>query len=217
MTRHRRFLWLVLFAGAIVGSSDYDDQLHDLRAAGTGTEEIVKSLMADDIRGGCDTLASVYAGAGGTDGFVSVEVSPLLAGDTEATIAEARDWVKQIDRPNLLVKVPATPEGVPAIRRLTAEGISVNVTLIFSLQRYREVIDAYVSGLEDYASTGGDLSGINSVASFFVSRFDSEVDPRLEELDAPEAAPTVASDDPTQTALSPETYDKTKRALDANP
>jgi transaldolase len=176
-----------IFAGAIVGSSDYDAQLQDLRSAGTGTEEIVKSLMADDIRGGCDTLAGVHAATGGADGFVSVEVSPVLAGDTEATVAEARDWVKQIDRPNLLVKVPATAAGVPAIRRLTAEGISVNVTLVFSLPRYREVIDAFISGLEDYGATGGDVSGINSVASFFVSRFDTEVDKRLEKLDQPTA------------------------------
>jgi transaldolase len=118
---------------------------------------------------------------------VSVEVSPTLAADTEATVAEARDWVKQIDRPNLLVKVPATPEGIPAIRRLIGEGISINITLIFSLERYGEVIDAYLGGLEDYAGIGGDLSTVASVASFFVSRFDSEVDPRLEAIGTEEA------------------------------
>ncbi len=176
-----------IFAGAIVGSDDYAEQLHDLKSAGTPTEEIVKTLMADDIVRACDVLAPVYKAREGRDGFVSVEVSPTLASDTEATVAEARDWVKQIDRDNLLVKVPATAEGVPAIRTLTAEGISVNVTLIFSLPRYEEVIDAFISGLEDYDATGGDLSSINSVASFFVSRFDTEVDGRLDEIDSNDA------------------------------
>lgn len=171
-----------IFAKAIGGSADYDEQLHDLKSAGTSTEEIVKTLMADDIKRACDVLAPLHRDSGGPDGFVSIEVSPTLAADTEATIAEARDWVKQINKPNLLVKVPATPEGVPAIRRLIGEGISINVTLIFSLQRYDEVIDAYLSGLEDYAETGGDLSKVTSVASFFVSRFDTEADDRLEEI-----------------------------------
>ncbi len=171
-----------IFAKAIVGSSDYDDQLQDLKSAGTPTEEIVKTLMADDIKRGCDVLAVAHEESDGTDGFVSVEVSPLLAADTDRTVAEARDWVKQIDRPNLFVKVPATPEGIPAIRRLIGEGISINVTLIFSLQRYSEVIDAYISGLEDFNQTGGDLSSVASVASFFVSRFDTEVDNRLDEI-----------------------------------
>lgn len=176
-----------IFAKAIVGSSDYDDQLQDLKSAGTPTEEIAKTLMADDIKRGCDLLAVAHKDSDGTDGFVSVEVSPLLAADTERTVAEARDWVKQIDRPNLLVKVPATPAGIPAIRRLIGEGISINVTLIFSLERYSEVIDAYTSGLEDFEQTGGDLSSVVSVASFFVSRFDTEADNRLDEIGSPEA------------------------------
>ena len=176
-----------IFAAAIVGSSDYDEQLHDLKSAGTPTEEIAKSLMADDIQRGCDLLLNVFRSSGGRDGFVSVEVSPTLAGESEATVAEARDWVKQISRPNLLVKVPATAEGVPAIRDLIAEGISVNITLIFSLDRYVEVIEAYLSGLEEFQAAGGDLSTIASVASFFVSRFDTEVDPRLDALGSEEA------------------------------
>lgn len=176
-----------IFAKAISGSSDYDAQLQDLKAGGLSPEEVAKSLMADDITRACDVLATVFTATGGRDGFVSVEVSPTLAGDTDATIAEARDWVKQIDRENLFVKVPATPEGVPAIRALIAEGISVNVTLIFSLQRYEEVIRAYIDGLSDYLSVGGDLSSVASVASFFVSRFDSEVDPRLEEIGSKDA------------------------------
>jgi len=176
-----------IFAGAIGGSDDYDAHLLDLKSAGTPSEEIAKSLMAADITRACDVLAPVFTATAGRDGFVSVEVSPTLAGDTEATIAEARDWVKQIDRDNLLVKVPATVEGVPAIRALIGEGISVNVTLIFSLQRYREVIDAYLGGLEDLREIGGDLSSVFSVASFFVSRFDTEVDGRLDDVGSNDA------------------------------
>jgi transaldolase len=176
-----------IFAGAIVGSDDYEAQLRDLKSTGLSTEEVARSLMASDIQRGCDVLAPVFEATGGSDGFVSVEVSPTLAGETDATVAEARDWVKQISRPNLLVKVPATPEGVPAIRALIGEGISVNVTLIFSLARYGEVMDAYISGLEDFVAAGGDLSAIASVASFFVSRFDTEVDPRLEAVGSEEA------------------------------
>ncbi len=176
-----------IFAGAIVGSADYDEQLQDLKSAGVGTEEIAKSLMSADIQGGCDLLLGVFRESSGRDGFVSVEVSPTLAGDSQATVAEARDWVKQISRPNLLVKVPATAEGVPAIRALIGEGISVNVTLIFSLQRYDEVMEAYLDGLEDFRASGGDLSTIASVASFFVSRFDTEVDPRLEAIGTDDA------------------------------
>ena len=175
-----------IFAGAIVGSDDYTEPLRDLKSGGTPTEEIVKSLMAADITRACDELAEVHLATQGRDGFVSVEVSPTLAADTDATVEEARDWVKQISRPNLLVKVPATPAGIPAIRRLIGEGISVNVTLIFSLERYLDVIDSYLSGLEHLNEMGGDLTSVASVASFFVSRFDSEVDARLDLLDSAE-------------------------------
>ncbi len=176
-----------IFASAIVGSADYDEQLQDLKSAGVATEEIAKSLMTADIQGGCDLLLGVFRESGGRDGFVSVEVSPTLSSDSQATVNEARDWVKQISRPNLLVKVPATAEGVPAIRALIGEGISVNVTLIFSLERYDEVMEAYLSGLEDFRASGGNLSTIASVASFFVSRFDTEVDPRLEAIGSEDA------------------------------
>lgn len=176
-----------IFAKAINGSSEYDAQLQDLKSGGLSSEEIAKSLMADDIARACDVLGTVFTATGGRDGFVSVEVSPTLAADTDATIAEARDWVKQIDRENLFVKVPATAEGIPAIRALIGEGVSVNITLIFSLHRYQEVIRAYIDGLSDYHSVGGDLSSVASVASFFVSRFDSEVDPRLEEIGSNDA------------------------------
>jgi transaldolase len=177
-----------IFAKAIGESTDYDADLAEVKAAGLPDEEIVKSLMATDIQRACDTLREVFNRTEGRDGFVSVEVSPTLARDTEATIEEARDWVKQIDRRNLLVKVPATAEGIPAIRRLIGEGISVNVTLIFGLERYRGVIDAYLGGLEDFSAAGGRLSAVASVASFFVSRFDSEVDPRLEALESEDAS-----------------------------
>ena len=139
------------------------------------------------VRTAAKNYPLLFEATGGTDGFVSVEVAPTLAGDTEASVAEARDWVKQIDRPNLLVKIPATPEGIPAIRRLLAEGISVNITLIFSLDRYGEVIEAYLGGLEEYHEAGGDVSKVASVASFFVSRFDTEVDKRLESIGTEEA------------------------------
>ena len=176
-----------IFAGSIVGSSDYDDLLRDLKSANVSTEEIAKTLMATDLKRACDELVGVFERTNGTDGFVSVEVAPTLAGETEASVAEARDWVKQIDRPNLLVKIPATPEGIPAIRRLLAEGISVNITLIFSLERYGQVMDAYLGGLEDYHASGGDTSKVASVASFFVSRVDTESDKRLEEIGTSDA------------------------------
>lgn len=176
-----------IFANAIVETSDYDDELASLQGAGTEPGEIVKTLMASDLKRACDALAGIHRSSDGTDGFVSVEVSPTLADDVDATVAEARDWVKQIDRPNLLVKVPATPEGVPAIEQLTAEGISINITLIFSLPRYREVMNAYLSGLGRFTADGGDVSTVASVASFFVSRFDTEVDRRLEEIATEEA------------------------------
>ena len=176
-----------IFAGAIVGSSHYDDLLRELKSAKVSTEEIAKTLMATDLKRACDELLGVFERTNGTDGFVSVEVAPTLAGETEASVAEARDWVKQVNRPNLLVKIPATREGIPAIRQLLAEGISVNITLIFSLERYGEVMDAYLSGLEEFAASGGDVSKVASVASFFVSRVDTETDKRLEEIGTAEA------------------------------
>jgi len=176
-----------IFSNAIVGSDDYTAKLTELKSSGLSTEKVVKALMADDIQRACDVLADVHSSTDGKDGFVSVEVSPTLADDVKATVAEARAWVKQIDRPNLLVKVPATLAGVKAVRKLIGEGVSVNVTLIFSLERYSEVIDAYLDGLDHYNEMGGDLTKVASVASFFVSRFDTEVDKRLEQIGTPEA------------------------------
>lgn len=176
-----------IFAGAITKGSDYDRLLRELARAGHDANEILAGLVTADIADACDVLRSVWEWSDGGDGFVSVEVSPGLAQDAEGTIAEARQWVKRIDRANLLVKVPATKPGVEAIRRLTSEGISINVTLIFSLERYAEVIEAYQTGLSEFGTAGGKLKTVNSVASFFVSRVDTEVDPRLETIGTPEA------------------------------
>jgi transaldolase len=169
-----------IFAAAITKSNDYDREMARLISEGADTDETYAALITRDITDACDVLRTVHRESGGADGFVSVEVSPQLAADTSATVAEAREWVKRVSRPNLLVKVPATVEGIPAIRQLTGEGVSVNVTLIFSLTRYRDVMDAYLHGLEDYAAVGGNLREVASVASFFVSRVDTEVDRRLE-------------------------------------
>ncbi|MEX2280336.1 MAG: transaldolase [Acidimicrobiia bacterium] len=171
-----------IFAKAIVGSDDYDDQLDELVGRDASTKEIVGALMTADLQRACDALTPVWERTGGRDGHVSVEVDPELAHDTNQSVAEAREWVKRIDRPNLLVKIPATKAGIPAIASLIGEGISINVTLIFSLDRYLEVMDAYLTGLESFKAVGGDVSKLASVASFFVSRVDSEVDTRLETI-----------------------------------
>ncbi len=177
-----------IFAKAIVGASDYDGQLEEMKGRGTSAEEVIAALMTSDIQRACDVLAEVHRSTDGRDGYVSVEVTPTLAHDTEATVAEAREWVKRIDRPNLLVKVPATEAGLPAIRQLIGEGISINVTLIFSLERYRDVMESYLDGVERYIAIGGDPAKVASVASFFVSRMDVEVDRRLDEIGTGEAA-----------------------------
>ncbi len=176
-----------IFAAAIMGSADYDQPIKEMAARGASTVEIYTALVTADIQAACDATRQVYNRSDGVDGYVSVEVSPDLAHDTEATVAEAREWVKRVDRPNLLIKVPATPAGIPAVRRLIAEGISVNVTLIFALDRYREVMEAYLSGLEELLASGGKVSRIASVASFFVSRVDTEVDKRLEVIGSDDA------------------------------
>lgn len=174
-----------IFAKAIGGSNDYEAQLRELADRDASTKEIVGALMTSDLQRACDALAPVWERTGGRDGHVSVEVDPELANNTEASVAEAREWVKQIDRPNLLVKIPATPAGIPAIASLIGEGISVNVTLIFSLDRYREVMDAYLTGLETFRAAGGNVANVASVASFFVSRVDTEVDGRLGAIGTP--------------------------------
>jgi transaldolase len=177
-----------IFAKAINGGGAYDSHVADLAARGAEVGEALRALTAFDVRWACDVLRPVYDTTNELDGRVSIEVDPRLAHDTEATIAEARALWWLVDRPNLFVKIPAVRQGLPAIAGCLAEGISINVTLVFSLARYAEVTDAFLDGLERAARAGRDLSRIHSVASFFVSRVDSEVDPRLDALGTPEAA-----------------------------
>ena len=169
-----------IFEKAIGGSTDYDDALLTLTHSAT-TEEVLETLAVEDIQAAADLLRSVYDRTGGADGYASLEVNPHLAQDTQGTIAEARRLFAALDRPNVMVKVPATPEGIPAIHTLIGEGINVNVTLIFALDVYRDVTEAYIAGLEDLARSGGDVARVASVASFFVSRVDTAVDALLEE------------------------------------
>jgi transaldolase len=176
-----------IFTKAIVGSADYDEQFAALTAAGVPLEDAYWQLVVDDITGALGVLRPVFDASGGTDGFASVEVAAALAHDTGATVAAARALHERIAEPNLFVKIPATAAGVPAVRAMIAEGRSVNITLIFSLARYEEIIEAYLSGLETFVGRGGDPSRVHSVASFFVSRVDTEVDQRLEKAGTPEA------------------------------
>jgi transaldolase len=176
-----------IFAKAIAGDDSYDEEFAELAENGS-VVDAYWTLVCDDVRDALGVLRPVFDSSGGTDGFVSLEVAPDLAHDTEATIAAARWLHERVDRPNLMVKIPATKEGVPAISQMIGEGRNINVTLIFSLRRYGAVMEAYLSGLETLAAAGGDLSTTNSVASFFVSRVDTEVDRRLESLGASIAA-----------------------------
>jgi transaldolase len=171
-----------IFAKALSKGSAYDDQVRDLAVRGIGVEEASRAITTYDIRWAADVLRPVYDRTDGVDGRVSIEVDPRLAHDTEKTVAEARALWWLVDRPNLFIKIPATLAGLPAITETLARGISVNVTLIFSLERYGQVIDAFFEGLEKARANGHDLSKIESVASFFVSRVDTEIDKRLEKL-----------------------------------
>ncbi len=170
-----------IFDKAIAGGEGYDDQLLELHKQGVGAEDAFWALAVEDIGGGADLLRPIYDRLDRGDGFISIEVSPLLAHDTKATIEQAAALFKRLGRPNILIKIPATLEGIPAIEETIAAGINVNVTLIFSLDRHEAVIEAYLKGLERFAASGGDLAGVSSVASFFVSRVDTETDPRLPE------------------------------------
>jgi transaldolase len=176
-----------IFAHALSKGSAYDEQTADLKARGVTIDEASRMITTRDIRWAADVLRPVYDASGGVDGRVSIEVDPRLARDTAATVAEAKQLWWLVDRPNIFIKIPATAAGIPAITATLAEGISVNVTLIFSLERYGEVIDAFMAGLEQAAANGHDISAMASVASFFVSRVDTEVDKRLEKLGTPEA------------------------------
>jgi transaldolase len=175
-----------IFAGALSKGDAYDAQLHDLAVRGVEVGEAVRAITTYDIRWAADVLRPVYDSTGGVDGRVSLEVDPRLARDSDRTVAEARALWWLVDRPNLFIKIPATAEGLPAITQALSEGISVNVTLIFSLERYRAVMDAWLAGLEAAQAKGLKLATIESVASFFVSRVDSEIDKRLDKLGKPE-------------------------------
>ena len=176
-----------IFAHAVSKGNAYDDQIKDLALRGVSVEEALRMITTYDIRWACDVLRPVYDASDGVDGRVSIEVDPRLALETAKTIAEAKQLWWLVDRPNLFIKIPATAAGIPAITATLAEGISVNVTLIFSLERYGEVIDAFMAGLEQAAASGHDIAAIASVASFFVSRVDTEVDKRLDKIGTPEA------------------------------
>jgi transaldolase len=177
-----------IFAKAISSGDAYDAQLKDLAARGIHVHEALRTLTTFDVRWACDVLRPAYEATGGVDGRVSIEVDPRLAHDTAATIAEARALWWLVDRPNLFIKIPAARQGIPAIADCLADGISINVTLIFSLQRYDEVMDAFLDGMERAGLAGHDLSLMASVASFFVSRVDTEVDARLDKIGTSEAA-----------------------------
>jgi transaldolase len=176
-----------IFAKALADSEAYTDQLKDLKTRGVTVDEAARMLMTYDVRWACDVMRPAYDASGGTDGRVSIEVDPRLAHETDKSVAEAKALWWLVDRPNLFIKIPATREGLPAITRTLAEGISVNVTLIFSLERYGEVMDAFLAGLEQARANGHDLSRMGSVASFFVSRVDTEADARLDKIGSEEA------------------------------
>lgn len=171
-----------IFNNAIANSKDYDDQLLPLAAKGEEALAIYEALAVSDIQSATDLFSELYKSTKGGDGYVSLEVNPDLARDTDATISEAARLWKVVDRPNLMVKIPATKEGLPAITRSIADGLNINVTLIFSLERYEEVMEAYIAGLEQRAAAGEPLAHVASVASFFVSRIDSKVDGWLDEV-----------------------------------
>ncbi|MGX1129761.1 transaldolase [Streptomyces glaucescens] len=176
-----------IFQKAISSGDGYDQQLSDLAARKVTVEEAIRMITTADVRDAADILRPVFDATDGQDGRVSIEVDPRLAHNTKATVAEAKQLAWLVDRPNTLIKIPATKAGLPAITEVIGNGISVNVTLIFSLERYREVMDAYLSGLEKAKEKGLDLSLIHSVASFFVSRVDTEIDKRIDALGTDEA------------------------------
>ena len=176
-----------IFQKAIVGSDHYDRQIHDLAVRSVRVDEALRMITTFDVRWACDVLRPTYDATDGVDGRVSIEVDPRLAHDTEKTKSEAIRLHKLVDRPNLFIKIPATIAGLPAITRCLSEGISINVTLIFSRRRYAEVVDAFLDGIEQARAVGRDLTRLASVASFFVSRVDTEIDQRLDAIGSIEA------------------------------
>lgn len=210
-----------IFAGALAKGTTYDEQVSALAAAGTTVTEAVFEITTDDVAAGCDIFRPVFDATNGQDGRVSIEVEPGFAHDAAATITQGKQLWAKVNRPNAMIKVPATIEGLEAITALTAEGISVNVTLIFSLQRHRDVINAYLTGLEQAQAAGVDLSTIRSVASFFVSRVDTEIDNRLETVGTDEAKALKSKAGVANAQLAYEVYeaefstDRAKALLDA--
>ncbi|MBJ8345362.1 transaldolase [Antrihabitans sp. YC2-6] len=176
-----------IFQGALSNGDSYDGEVQELASRGASVEELIRTITTDDVRSACDVFAPIYEATNGRDGRVSIEVDPFLAFDTDKTVAQAIELWKIVDRPNVLIKIPATLPGLPAITQAIGEGISVNVTLIFSVERHRAVMEAYLEGLKIAKEAGRDLSKIHSVASFFVSRVDSEIDKRLEAIGTDEA------------------------------
>src|SRR5438067_662479 len=168
-----------IFEKAITGSTDYTVQLEALRTRDLNAKSMFEELAIQDIQSVCDIMNLVYTGTQQRDGYVSLEVSPTLARDTQGTLEEARRLWNRVNRPNVMIKVPATPEGIPAIRQLIGEGINVNVTLLFAQSAYEQVAEAYIAGLEKFSASGGDISRVASVASFFISRIDSAIDAQL--------------------------------------
>src|ERR1700757_17604 len=192
-----------IFQKAFAEGDAYDGQIAELADRGADVDATVRTVTTDDVRNACDVLAPQWEASGGVDGRVSIEVDPRLADETDKTNEQAVELWKIVDRPNLFIKIPATKAGIPAITSVLAEGISVNVTLIFSVERHRQVMDAYLAGLEKAREAGHDLSKIHSVASFFVSRVDTEIDKRLEKIgsaDALVAGGTAGAGDTPPTA-----------------
>jgi transaldolase len=176
-----------IFQAALSKGDAYDGQIKELTERGADVDATIRTVTTDDVRNACDLFTDLYNSTDGVDGRVSIEVDPRLAHDADKTAQQAVELWKIVDRPNVLIKIPATEDGIPAITQTLAEGISVNVTLIFSVERHRAVMDAYLAGLEKAKEAGHDLSKIHSVASFFVSRVDTEIDKRLEKIGSDEA------------------------------
>jgi transaldolase len=198
-----------IFQKSITGSDVYDGHVRDLALRGVDVGEALRAITAYDVRWACDVLRPVYDASDGVDGRVSIEVDPRIANDTEKTVAEARALWWLVDRPNMFVKIPATVAGLPAISQCLSEGISINVTLIFSLQRYDAVMDAFLDGMERARAAGHDLARIGSVASFFVSRVDTEVDQRLDKIGTPEATKMRGKAAIANARLAYQHYEKT--------
>jgi transaldolase len=197
-----------IFQKALEKGDAYDEQLRDMRRREIAVDGVVRYLMAYDIRWACDVLRPAFDRTDGKDGRASIEVDPRIAHDTDRTVAEAKGLWWLVDRPNVMIKIPATVEGIPAIAAATAEGINVNVTLIFGLDRYDAVMDAYLTGLESAKAKGIDLSTIRSVASFFVSRVDTEIDKRLDKIGSREAAELRGKAGVANARLAYERYEK---------